>query len=131
MRYLADTDWVIDALAGRPDAVGPLRLLSSEGVAVSIVSLGEIYEGAFDEADPAQKLARYRRFLDGFPVVPLSDSVMVRFARERARLRKKGATIPDLDLLIGVSAVQHGLRLMTRNVRHFSRVEDLRIYVPE
>lgn len=34
----------------------------------------------------------------------------------------------DLDLLIGVTAVHHGLTLLTRNVRHLARVPGVKIH---
>jgi len=46
MPYLLDADWVIDALAGRRNAAATVRRLSSRGVAVSLVTVAELYEGA-------------------------------------------------------------------------------------
>lgn len=81
MRYLVDTDWLIDALANRQHAIGPLRRFGWDGVAISVVTLGEVYEGAFGQQDPEPRLAQYRQFLDGFPVIPLNDAVMLPFGR--------------------------------------------------
>ena len=46
MRYLVDFDWLIDALLGVPGAVNLLARLRGDGLAVSIVSYGELFEGA-------------------------------------------------------------------------------------
>lgn len=46
MRHLVDTDWLIDVLRGMPSAVGPLDQLSSVCLAVSIITYGELFEGA-------------------------------------------------------------------------------------
>ena len=35
--------------------------------------------------------------------------------------------IGDFDLLIGATALQHDLTLMTNNRRHFDRIEGLRL----
>lgn len=43
--YLVDTDWLIDAIVGVPAARVLLNRLSGDGVAVSMVSLGELFEG--------------------------------------------------------------------------------------
>lgn len=131
MRYLIDTDWLIDVLLGVPGAVSAVESLSGQEVGASIVSYGELFEGALGAPDPQTRLAQYRAFRDRFTTVPLSDPVMERFARTRKQLRDAGRLIPDLDLLIGATAVHHDLTLLTRNLRHFGRVPDLKIYRPD
>jgi hypothetical protein len=42
VKYLFDTDWIIDCLHGVPDAVTLLRSLGREGGAVSVISLAEV-----------------------------------------------------------------------------------------
>jgi tRNA(fMet)-specific endonuclease VapC len=127
VRYLADTDYLIDASGGIPAALGTLQQLSDPGVAVSIVSL---FEGAYGFADPPRLLAGYREFLATYPVLPLTDPIMDVFAASRARLRRAGLLIPDFDLAIAATAVHHDLTLVTRNLRHFSRLPDLKLYQP-
>jgi tRNA(fMet)-specific endonuclease VapC len=128
LNYLVDSDWIIDALAGVRSAVVALRQHTASGLAVSIISLGEVFEGAYHFPDPSRHLAGFRRFLLGFTVLGLSDPVMELFAQTRHAMRSQGNLIPDLDLLIGVTAVHHNLTLMTRNCRHFSRVPGLQLY---
>ena len=128
MSYLIDTDWLIDALLGVPRAVTTLERLSDDDLGISIVSYGELFEGAVGSPDPHERLAHYRDFLDRFTTIPLSDPVMERFARTRRELRTTGRLIPDLDLLIGATAVTHDLTLVTRNLRHFERIPGLEIY---
>lgn len=130
MRYLADTDWLIDALIGLPVAVATLEELSAAGIAISIISVGELYEGAYRGGDSAVTLTRYREFLSPFPTLTLTEPVMERFAQIRARLRREGALIPDFDLLIASTAVEHDLTLLTRNRRHFERIPGLRLNEP-
>jgi tRNA(fMet)-specific endonuclease VapC len=128
--YLIDSDWLIDAFVGVPAAVNLLARLRDEGLAVSIISYGELFEGALGAPDPQRELARFRRFLDRLALLPLDDAVMERFARIRADLRHRGQLIPDLDLLIAATALEHNLTLATRNLRHFQRIPDLRIHQP-
>ena len=130
MSYLVDSDWLIDAFLGVPAAVNLLARLRDDGLAVSIVSYGELFEGAIGAPDPAAELARFRRFLGRLALLPLDDAVMERFAYIRAELRRRGQLIPDLDLLIAATALHHDLTLLTRNVRHFNRIPKLRLYQP-
>ncbi len=130
MTYLVDSDWIIDALAGVAVARTPLERLSQDGLAVSIVSFGEIYEGAYLFPNPETHLQTFRRFLAGFTVLGLTEATMAIFARTRAQLRQQGNLIPDLDLLIAATALHHDLALMTRNLRHFQRIPNLKLYQP-
>ncbi len=131
MRYLIDSDWLVDAYIGVPASVGVLDRLSDQGLGVSIVSYGEIFEGAFGAPEPQVRLAKFRTLLARFTTVPLSDPVMEIFAQTRARLRHSGQLIPDMDLLIAATAVHHDLTLITRNLRHFERIPDLKLYQPK
>ena len=47
------------------------------------------------------------------------------FGRERARLRKSGKTIGDLDLLIASTCLRYDLTVLTDNKTEFERVKSL------
>ena len=130
MRYLIDADWLIDAGIGRPRAIHVLNQLSLDGVAVSVIAVAELYEGAFGSADPEATLAKFRKFLGSYALLPVTDRIVERFARQRAALRRQGQLIPDMDLLIAATALEENLTLVTRNLRHFDRIPDLRLYQP-
>ncbi len=128
MAYLLDTDWSIQAMAARRQAVAVLDRLTGQQITVSIVTVGEIYEGAFGSTNPEARLVRYRWFLSRFRVLPLTDAIMEQFAELRAFLRRRGLLIPDFDLIIAVTSLNHDLTLLTYNRRHFKRIPDLRLY---
>jgi tRNA(fMet)-specific endonuclease VapC len=108
-----------------------LARLSDEELAVSIVGVAEVYEGAFGTPDPQLALTGLRYFLADFVIVPLTDPIVEHFARLRAGLRRQGQMIPDMDLLIAATALEENLTLLTRNARHFARIQQLRIYQPD
>lgn len=128
MSYLIDSDWLIDVLAGIPAAIETLSDISASGVFISIITFGEIIEGAYRSPDPERHLDALQRFLSGFTILSLDESVMEHFARNRAHLRRQGLLIADMDLLIAATAIRFDLTLLTRNIRHFTRLPELRIY---
>jgi tRNA(fMet)-specific endonuclease VapC len=130
LKYLVDADWLIDAAAGRSAAVRTLDRLSGDGLAVSIVAVAEVYEGAFRTSHPEATLAEFREFLGDYAHLPLTDPIIERFARLRAALRRQGQLIPDMDLFIAATALEAELSLVTRNVRHFARIPELTLYLP-
>lgn len=128
MRYLGDSDWIADYLVGKQVAAALLERLVSEGIGVSLITLGEIYEGIYHGRDPKRSEAGFRQFLAGVRILPLTRPIIQRFARIRGDLRRKGLLIGDPDLFIAATALHHELTLVTRNRRHFERISDLEVY---
>ena len=50
--YLIDTDWIIHYLNGNKEVVQRLISLKKEGLSISVISLAELYEGAYYSTDP-------------------------------------------------------------------------------
>jgi len=125
--YLIDTDWVIHYLNGHSGIVKRLDELKERGLALSVVSLAEIYEGVFYSSDSEGNEADLNDFLRGVVVIGIDDGTCRVFGRERGRLRASRKIVGDLDLLIGCTALQHELTLLTNNRRHFELIEGLTI----
>jgi tRNA(fMet)-specific endonuclease VapC len=71
-----------------------------------------------------------RRVEEVFTVVPLvlpTASVAPVYGRVLARLQRQGEVVSTMDLLIAATALADGVPLVTRNVRHFERIPDLRL----
>jgi predicted nucleic acid-binding protein len=130
MNYILDADWAIQALAGRPHAFHTLTELAIAGIAISLITVGEIYEGAFGFPDPETHLATFREFLKPLHILNLDDDIMERFAELRSSLRRQGQLIPDFDLLLAATALQHELTVLTFNIRHLERIPHLKLYQP-
>jgi tRNA(fMet)-specific endonuclease VapC len=128
VRYLIDSDWIIDALIGVPTVVATFNDLRQYGVAVSVITLAEVFEGAYHNPVPTARLADIRRLLAGYTVLDVTEAIGGRFAQERAVLRRQGRMISDLDLLIAATALTRGLALVTRNIQHFERIQGLTLY---
>ena len=127
MRYLIDTDWVIHYLSDVGPVIDRVAELVPGDLGLSIVSLAELHEGLVGSRDRQAVERRLNDFLLGMTVVNLDEEVCRIFGRERSRLRAEGNLIGDLDILIGATALRHGLTLLTNNRRHFERLADLAI----
>jgi tRNA(fMet)-specific endonuclease VapC len=130
-RYLVDTDWVIDALNERAEALQTLESLAPDGLAISLITYGELYEGVHYARDPSTARSALQDLLGGFDVLAVTQEIAERFAIIRGGLtRHLRRQIGDLDLLIAATAIQHDLMLVTRNLRDFQHIPDLRIHEP-
>ena len=127
LHALIDTDWVIHYLHGHAAIVARLDELQPQGLALSVISLAELYEGVYYSRDPEGDEQDLTDFLRGVTVLGLDTDIAKMFGRERGRLRAAGTLIGDLDLLIGATALHHQLTLLTNNRSHFERIDGLRI----
>ncbi len=127
IQYLVDTDWVIHYLNAHPGIVERLRDLLDEGLGLSIISFAELYEGVYYSRDPEGDEQDLNDFLRGVTVLGIDADICKIFGKERGRLRAAGMIIGDFDLLIGATALQYDLTLLTNNRQHFERIEGLRI----
>lgn len=128
-RYLLDTDWIIDVLNGQEVAIQTLLTLASQGLAISLISYGELYEGAYFSRNSDSALEAFRAFLEGKEILSLTQATMERFARVRGELpRRLRQQVGDMDLLIAACALEHDLTLLTRNRKDFQHIPELSLY---
>lgn len=125
--FLIDTDWVIDHLHNMEKVVRKLRELAPQGLALSVVSLAELYEGIYYSTNPSGNEKALQRFLTGISILGISEGICKIFGQERGRLRGEGKTISDFDLLIASTCLHNNLTLLTHNIKHFEMVENLKI----
>ena len=126
MTYLVDTSWIIEALRGNQEIAQRLRSFREEGLAVSIVSVGELYKGIFRADDQTESERGVNDFLTSTEVLTINSEICILFGREYARLRQQGKKVGDIDLFIGATALHHGLTLLTLD-SDFERIEGLQI----
>jgi predicted nucleic acid-binding protein len=62
-QYLLDTDWIVDVLHGQEPATQTLLELVSSGLALSMMTYGELYEGAYYARDLRLPWLAYGTFL--------------------------------------------------------------------
>ena len=125
--YLIDTDWIIHYLNGQRETVKRLVSLRKEGLAISVISLAELYEGVYYSTNPEGDKKALDDFLTGVSILGLEDEICKIFGKERGKLRKLKIVIGDFDLLIAATCLCYDLTLLTNNIRHFKMVEGLNI----
>jgi len=125
--YLIDTDWVIHHLNGHSEITKRLDELKTQDLGISLITLAELYDGIYFSRDPVGGELTLLEFLSDVRLIGMDEETARLFAKERGRLRAAGAIIGDFDLLIGVTAIQNGLTLLTNNRRHFERIDGLSI----
>lgn len=124
MKYLVDSDLVAEYLKGRTAAIDLIQRLTTDGIAISVITLAEIYEGIYYGTNPIRQEQGLNSFLQGVSVLDVDMDVARRYAIIRGDLRKQGMLIPQPDLLIAATAIDVGLVLATRNIATFVVLPD-------
>lgn len=124
MRYLLDTNVVSELQRSRPAPAVQYWVLSRPATSlfISVLTLGEVRKGAERLLDPPRR----HKLEDWIEhdlcvwlqdrILPIDRAVADRWGRLMA---KTGRTLPAIDSLIAATALQHGLTLVSRNLRDF------------
>lgn len=121
---VADTDVLIDFLAGiEPAATRVSNDIETGSLLTTAISRFELLSGARN----AREQATVRELLAVLPCLPLDDQAADRAAEVRRALDAPGQAIGMADSLIAGVVLSRGATLLTRNVRHFSRVAGLQL----
>lgn len=128
MIYLLDTDTCVACLR-RPagQAAGKLASVSPPDVAITAVTIAELYRGAQLSVKVAENLAKVSSFVGRFTPLPLEERAAEVAGRIDADLSRQGLRIGPYDTLIAAAALAADLTLVTHNTREFSRVAGLRL----
>jgi tRNA(fMet)-specific endonuclease VapC len=127
LAYLVDTDWAVHWLHSNERIQQRMDELERQGLGIAAVSLAELWEGVHYSRDPQESERQLHDFLRRISFLGIDEETCKLFGRERGRLRAEGKRVADFDLIIGVTALQHDLTLLTNNRKHFEAIEGLRI----
>ena len=127
LAYLLDTDICIHALKKRNATLLDAFTAHDGRMAVSDVTLYELYYGAERYDDPAARIAILESFAARLEILPFDTRAALHAGNIRATLERQGQMIGAYDLKIAAIARSQGLVLVTGNVREFERMEGLRV----
>lgn len=127
MKFLLDTDTCVFWLRGRESVRERLAAAGLDSIAISILTLAELRYGADCSARPAENHQTLDNFTSTIAVLGVDLETARLFGEVKAHLRKQGALIEDIDLLIAATARAYDLALVTNNSQHFARIPGLRL----
>lgn len=131
---LFDTSFLIDLVKGDEGAVGKAAEVDEERTprALSVITVHEYLRGIFycHSMQPAvlgKKLKRAEVELAKFEIFPYTYEIAKVAAEVDGVLRKNGVTLDLADVMVAATALHYKLTMVTRNVKHFKRVPELKI----
>lgn len=120
---IADTDVLIDFLAGRGDAETVEELLGQGVLRTTVITRYELLAGA----KSGRQFQRVVELLAAVPSLALDDAAADAAGEIVKFLERSGRSIGMADSLIAGIVTSNGGMLLTRNRRHFERVPGLRL----
>jgi tRNA(fMet)-specific endonuclease VapC len=126
MKYLLDTNICIHFLRGKFGMIEKFQELGTENFAISEVTFAELVFGAENSTNPKKNLELIEIFSNQVIILPIFNAIYL-YGKEKARLRSKGLMISDFDLLIGCTAVDKDLIMVTENQKEFERISDIQL----
>ena len=126
-QYLLDTNICVFFLRGKLGVDKIIQQKGLENCFISEITIAELRFGAENSDNPNKSNKAVDLFVSGLSVLPIYNSIK-RYAKEKVRLRKIGHPMHDeFDLLIGCSAVENKLVLVTENQKDFKHLDGIKM----
>lgn len=127
MQYLLDTNICVFFLRGKLNLDEIVKQKGRENCFISEITVFELRYGAENSDNPTISHKAVDAFVGGLTIVPIFGLIK-RYAKEKVRLRKIGKPMHDeFDLLIGITAIENRLTLVTDNIKDFERLDGIEI----
>lgn len=125
---LLDTD-VFSFLLKAADTRATLYLPHIRGktMALSFVSVGELYVWTIRRRWSPRRVAAFEQRLEALVVVPYDLELCRTYGKLRAARLDKGHPAASNDLWIASCAIRHSLPLVTHNAKHFASIRGLKL----
>lgn len=121
---ILDTDLIINYLRNRPNAVKIIKNLKKDNIPLktTIFNAAELFKGAYLSSNVGKSLRGITDLLKHFEILDYSIEDAQTYGQISASLKKEGQTIGVFDALIASIVIRWEETLITRNLKHYSRV---------
>ncbi|MBI3711592.1 MAG: type II toxin-antitoxin system VapC family toxin [Burkholderiales bacterium] len=127
LRYLLDTNIVIYVIKRRPVEVLEIFNQNSSRMAISAITLSELFHGAEKSQRVSENLYAIEDFCSRIEVLSYTAKASQHYGAIRNALEKAGKPIGVNDVHIAAHARSEGLTLVTNNMSEFARVPALQV----
>jgi tRNA(fMet)-specific endonuclease VapC len=120
-----DTNTLIYFFKGQGRVMERLLAHSPQEIGVPAIVIYELEVGIAKSTSPAKRRRQLAELLAVVTILPFGAAEARQAASIRATLAQAGTPIGPYDILIAGTALAHGGRLATHNVKEFNRVPGL------
>ncbi len=126
MTHLLDTD-ICSFHMKKPAGLAHRFFQYAGGLAISSITLAELYAGAYRLSDPNKLLSKIDDLLQDVGLVAFDAEAAERYGNVYGTLVKQGRTPPVIDTMNASLALLHNLTLVTHNTQDYQHVPELRL----
>ena len=123
-KYLLDTNICIFFIKGQYELNKKIAEVGEQNCFISEMTVAELKYGVENSKTVEAMRIIVEAFIPKFAIIPIYNSLGI-YAKEKAKLRKQGLLIDDFDILIGSTSIANGLIMVTNNVAHLNRLENI------
>lgn len=123
---MLDTNICIFFIKGRYELNKKIAEVGEQNCFISEMTVAELKYGIENSKTVEAMRKIVEAFIPKFAIIPIYNSLDI-YAREKAKLRKQGLIIDDFDILIGSTSIANDMVMVTNNVAHLSRLENITI----
>ena len=127
MKYVVDSDTLIYFFKNNKKVVKRFSEINKKNIHTTIINYTELLFGDYNSEKVEENLKKFKSFLKSIKVLNFDKRAAENFARLKSELKREGSMIDDMDLMIASICVSNNIILVTNNVKHFGRIENLKI----
>jgi tRNA(fMet)-specific endonuclease VapC len=127
---LIDTDIASFILKGSDYADPYLPVLSGQELALSFMTVAELFQWAILRQWGDRRLSQLEQYLSNYLVIPVDQPLCREWAQVRSDRQNAGRPISPQDAWIAATALRHDLPLVTHNSKDFLDIPHLRLITP-
>ena len=121
-----DTDTCIEILRGNITVIEKRK--EYEGtIGISFMSVAELYYGAEKSGNYSKNNKLIEEFLFTIKIIDTNIEIMKKYGQLKRKQELLGFAVADADLFIAATTICSGDKLITGNIKHFIRIEELTI----
>lgn len=124
-----DTDFLVALLRGDKEAEEKSAFLDNVGIRKTTTPINafELFIGAYLSAKNTENADLVRDLLLSLEILAFNLAACEKGGEFEAALRKRGEEIGIRDVMIAAISHIHDETLVTRNIRHYSRIDGLKL----
>jgi tRNA(fMet)-specific endonuclease VapC len=121
-----DTSFLVDLMRTDNDkALRKLIEFRNERLCTTTITLAELYRGAYNSSNTTFEVSKVDKLLQNFEILTLDNESAKKYGEFHNLLRSN--PIGDADLFIASIVISKNETLLTRNLKHFERIQDLKV----
>jgi hypothetical protein len=120
---LVDTNIIIEVLRNNKETISVIKSLGVERLAVSCITVMELYYGALNKAD----LHKIKKYLGAFEVIQINWEIS-QLAIDLVEKYSKSHNLNLPDALIAATAIISDMELYTLNLKDFRYINGIRLW---